>query len=108
MSEIWFANLNLYAQNAAEGSQQPFWVQILPFALIIFVFYFLIIRPQQKKAKLQRELIASLKKGDKVITNSGIFGKIKSISKDNTTIDLEVAEKTTIRIKKEFVLSSVK
>ncbi len=93
------------AYAASEKGEQPFWVQIIPFVLIIFVFYFLIIRPQQKKAKLQKQFISTLKKGDQVVTNSGIYGKIKSISKDGTVVELEVAEKTIFRIKKEFILS---
>lgn len=91
-----------YAQES--GSAQPFWVQMIPFVLIIFVFYFLIIRPQQRKSKRQKALIAGLKKNDKVITNSGIYGKIKSIKEG--IVELEVAEKTILRIKREFILST--
>ena len=85
------------------GGDQPFWVQLAPLALIVLVFYFLLIRPQQKKAKQQREMIASLKKGDKVVTAGGIYGTINSISKDGAEIKLEIADKTVIRMKKDFV-----
>ena len=89
-------------QAEGEGS---FLIQLLPLLLIVVVFYFFIIRPQQKKSKAQRDMIGSLKKGDKVIINSGMFGTIKSISKDDAVISLEIADKTVVRVKKEFVIS---
>ncbi len=89
------------------GGDQPFWVQLLPLALIVVVFYFLLIRPQQKKAKVQRELIASLKKGDKVILTTGIYGTIKNISKDGVDISLEIADKTIVRVRREFVSNKI-
>ncbi len=90
------------------GGDQPFWLQLLPLALIVLVFYFLLIRPQQKKAKQQRELIASIKKGDKVMTNAGIYGTVKSLSKDGTEINLEIADKTVIRMRREYVGTKLK
>ena len=93
-----------FAQETSDG-KQPFWIQMLPFVLIIFVFYFLIIRPQQKKSKMQKAFIAALKNNDKVITSSGIYGKIKSISKDQTTVNLEVADKIILKVKREHIVS---
>ena len=81
--------------------------ELLPLALIVVVFYFLLIRPQQKKAKVQRELIASLKKGDKVILTTGIYGTIKNISKDGVDISLEIADKTIVRVRREFVSNKI-
>lgn len=97
---------SLYALPSSQGGgEQPFWVQLLPLLLIVVVFYFLIIRPQQKKSKLQKNMLSKLKKGDKIIINSGIFGTIKAISKDNSILDLEIADKTVVRVKREFVIS---
>ena len=60
------------------------------------IFYFLLIRPQQKKAKEHQEMITSLKKGDKVITSGGIHGQITSL--DDTTVTIEIAEKVRIKV----------
>lgn len=71
-------------------------VQFLPFVLIFLIFWFLIIRPQQKKAKAHRELLGSLQKGDEVKTDGGIHGTITRMAEDSIT--LEIAHKVPIRI----------
>jgi preprotein translocase subunit YajC len=68
----------------------------LPIIILFVIFYFLLIRPQQKKAKEHREMIANLKKGARIITSGGIFGTI--ISLDDTTVGLEIADKVKIKI----------
>ena len=75
--------------------------QILFIGFMIAVFYFLLIRPQQKRAKKHKAMVTQLSAGDQVITNSGIFGKISAI--DDTSITLEVAKGTRIRVLKSFV-----
>ena len=71
-------------------------MQFAPFILIFVIFWFLIIRPQQKKAKAHRELLQNLKKGDEVKTDSGIHGSIIRLADDSVT--LEIAHKVQIRI----------
>jgi preprotein translocase subunit YajC len=85
------------APGQAQGCQQMLML-ILPMVLI---FYFLIIRPQQKQQKKHKELIGALKKGDKVITNSGIFGTITGFS--DIAVTLEVAKNTHIRILRSHI-----
>lgn len=68
----------------------------LPIIILFVIFYFLLIRPQQKKAKEHREMIAALKKGDRIITSGGIYGTIVNL--DETKIGLEIAEKVKIKI----------
>jgi len=68
----------------------------LPMVLILGVFYFLLIRPQQKKAKDHRELLQSLKKGDAVITQGGLYGKIAGMS--DQVVTLEIADKVRVRV----------
>ncbi|MCP3944939.1 MAG: preprotein translocase subunit YajC [Desulfobacteraceae bacterium] len=68
----------------------------LPIIILFAIFYFLLIRPQQKKAKEHKGMVASLKKGSRIITSGGIFGTIVSI--DESTIGLEIAEKIKIKI----------
>ena len=74
---------------------------LLPFVLIFVIFYFLLIRPQKKQQKIHQNMVLELKKGDRVVTSSGIFGKISSV-KDKTFI-LTIAEKTNIEILKSQV-----
>jgi preprotein translocase subunit YajC len=69
----------------------------LPFILIFVLFYFLILRPQQKQSRKRDELLKSLKRGDNVITSGGIYGKIVNISEDDI-VSLEIAKGVSIRI----------
>ena len=75
--------------------------QFLPMLLIIVVFYFFMIRPQMKKAKDHKKFVQELKKGDKVITTSGIHGKIVDLNE--TTFLIEVESGTKIRFEKSSV-----
>ena len=68
----------------------------IPLILMFVIFYFLLIRPQQKKQKEHREMISNLKKGDRVITGGGIHGLITSI--DETTVTLEIADKVRVKV----------
>ena len=77
----------------------------LPIIILFAIFYFLLIRPQQKKAKEHREMIGSLKKGSRIITSGGIYGTIVTL--DETTIGLEIAEKTKIKISRGNVAALV-
>ena len=61
--------------------------QIMPLILIFFVFYFLIIRPQQKKVKEHAAMVNAVKKGDEVVTQGGLIGKVSKVSDDEVTID---------------------
>ena len=75
--------------------------QFLPMLLIIVVFYFFMIRPQMKKAKDHKKFVEELKKGDKVLTTSGIHGKIVDLNE--TTFLIEVESGTKIRFEKSSV-----
>jgi preprotein translocase subunit YajC len=83
---------------AAGGSSASTWINILPLVLIFVVFYFLLIRPQTKRAKEHREMVAKLSAGDEVVTNGGILGRISEI--DESFVTLEVAPKVTIRVQR--------
>jgi len=76
-------------------------MSFLPMLLIIVVFYFFMIRPQMKKAKDHKKYIEELKRGDRVVTNAGIHGKIVDIN--DTTFLLEVEGGTKIRFEKSAV-----
>jgi preprotein translocase subunit YajC len=90
-----------YAQSAGEESSQSAFFQFIPLVLILGVFWFLIIRPQQKKQKAHQLMVDSLNKGDKVVTNGGIFGTIVKVGEDRIT--LEIASKVQINIERQQV-----
>jgi preprotein translocase subunit YajC len=69
---------------------------LIPLLLLPVIFYFLLIRPQQKKQKAQQDLLSALSEGDEVMTTAGIFGFVNAI--DGDTVWLEIAEGTEIRI----------
>jgi preprotein translocase, YajC subunit len=69
----------------------------LPLILIFGVFYFLLIRPQQKKVKLLREMLNNLRRGDKIITSGGIIGPVNQVA-DNRELPVHVSENVEIRI----------
>lgn len=76
-------------------------VQFVPFILIFVVFYFLLIRPQQKKQKEHQALLNGLQSGDKVVTNGGIHGKVTKVG--DTVITVEIAEKVRIQLDRQQV-----
>ena len=89
------------AGNAAAQGQQGGYQGIIMLVAMFAIFYFLLIRPQQKRAKQQRDLVASLKVGDNVVTAGGIHGKIATV--EETTVNLEVATGVKIKINRASV-----
>ncbi|MBL7920612.1 MAG: preprotein translocase subunit YajC [Bacteroidia bacterium] len=84
----------------AQG-QNPI-MSFLPLIAIVVVFYFFMIRPQMKKAKEQKKYIEALKKGDKILTIGGIYGKIAELKEDGTII-MEVEDGSKMKISKNAV-----
>ena len=76
-------------------------LSLVPFVLIFVSFYFMLILPQQKRRKQADTMLAALKKGDKVVTASGIWGTITNLGKD--TVTLQIADTTKIKIQKEHI-----
>ena len=89
---------------AATPQQPPFWVQMAPIALIMLVFYFIWFMPMQKKQKEVAEMRAKLAKGDKVVTNGGIYGEVVKV--DDDIVVLKLAENVKVRIAKWAVARS--
>lgn len=76
---------------------------LVPLVLIFVVFYFLLIRPQQKRAKEHKSMIDNLKKGDKVITSGGIYGVIESVGANTVTI--KIGENVKVKLGKAYIAS---
>ena len=73
--------------------------QFIPLILIFVIFYFFLIRPQQKKVKEHKAMVESLKKGDKIVTSGGITGTITRVI-DNDKVEVEIAENVTVEVVK--------
>mgnify|MGYP002624448751 CR=1 FL=1 len=85
-----------YAQAAGGGGGDIF-TSLLPIILIMVVFYFLLIRPQQKKVKQHREMVAALRRGDKIVTAGGLIGTVTKVVSD-TEAQVELAEGVRVRV----------
>jgi preprotein translocase subunit YajC len=82
-------------QGFGDGANQL--VQIAPFALILVVFYFFLIRPQQQKAKEHKTMLSALRRGDRVVTGGGIIGTIAKVMSDDEVL-VEIAEGLRVRV----------
>jgi len=82
----------LSQQTADPGS---FWLSLLPFVLMFAIFYLFLIRPQQKRTKARNQMLASLKKGDKVVTIGGLHGKIVELTDDTAVLLVNDATRLT-------------
>ncbi|WP_221390743.1 preprotein translocase subunit YajC [Dyadobacter sp. NIV53] len=96
--------LSLLAQAAAGGNQAMIY-QVIMWVGIIGVFYFFMIRPQQKKQKEQKELLGNLKKGESVVTIGGIHAKVYTV--DETTVTLEIDKGVKLTIDKSAVARTI-
>lgn len=86
-----------FAQAAGVPAAGDFIGMILPLVLIMGVFYFLLIRPQQKKVKEHQELLKKVGKGDTVITNGGLIGRVVKVIDDNE-LQVEIGENVKVRV----------
>ena len=80
------------------GSQ---FMSFLPIILIFVIFYFLLIRPQQRRSKEHRNLLSNLKEGDQILTSGGIYGKITGIKDDKITV--EISDKVRVKVNRGHI-----
>lgn len=85
-----------------QGQADPL-TSFLPLIIIFIVFYFLLIRPQSKKAKEHRQMVQALAKGDEVVTNGGILGRITRVG--DSFIDIDVGNGVTLNVQRQSVSS---
>ena len=90
-----------HAQTAGAADPTGGFMQLLPMILMFVVLWFLMIRPQMKKAKEHKQLIAALQKGDEVVTGGGLVGRITKV--DDNYVTLEIAEGTEVVVQKPAV-----
>lgn len=89
-----------YAQAAGAAQPSP-WSPLLMMLVFVAVFFFFVIRPQMKRAKDHRTMVSSIAKGDEVVTNGGILGRVDEIS--DTSFAIEIADKVVIRVQKNAI-----
>lgn len=90
-----------YAEAAPAASEGL--ASLVPLVLIMVIFYFLLIRPQQKRAKEHQTMVSELKRGDKIVTGGGIHGTINKVS--DHTLDIEVADNVIITVQRDTITS---
>jgi len=98
-----FLSLAYAMAQPAEGGAQGF-SAFVPLILIFVIFYFLLLRPQQKKAKQQKDFLSELKAGDMVITSGGLHGKITALT--DAVVTLEIADKVRVRVSRNQIAGS--
>ena len=81
--------------------------QFIPLILIFVIFYFFLIRPQQKKVKEHKMMVSALKRGDEVITSGGIVGKIERVLGDDK-VDISISENVTVQVVQSTIQSLLK
>jgi preprotein translocase subunit YajC len=89
------------AMGAPAGSNANPWVQLIPFAVVIGIFYFIILLPMQRRQKKVRQFLEDLKVGDRVVTTSGIYGQITRLGEKS--VQIQIADKVKIEIAKAAV-----
>jgi len=90
------------ALGGAGGGATDLIVQLIPFALILLIMYFLIMRPQQKRARDHADLIKNIRRGDSVITSGGLIGKVTKVV-DDAEVELEIAPNVRVRVVRSLI-----
>lgn len=99
-----FGTTLAHAAGAAPAAPNQL-MSFVPLVLIFVVFYFLLIRPQQKKAKEHQDFLSNMKKGDMVVSSGGLIGTITGLT--DTVITLEVADNVRVKVSRPYILGSV-
>ena len=92
-----------FAQSAAGGAGGFSLQGLLPFVLIFIIFYFLLIRPQQKRVKQHKLMVESLKRGNKVLTAGGILGVVTKAVDGSETVSIEIASGVTVELARQMI-----
>ena len=95
-----------YAQGAAPAGDP--WLSMLPLVIIFVVFYFLLIRPQQKKMKEHREMLTQLKRNDRVVTAGGIVATITKVKEGSDEIEAEIAPNVRVNLVRGTITSVIR
>ncbi|MGL4494190.1 MAG: preprotein translocase subunit YajC [Beijerinckiaceae bacterium] len=92
-----------YAQAAAAPGGSDMLIQLVPFILIFIIMYFLIIRPQQRRAKQHADMISNVRRGDTVIMAGGLVGKVVKVPDDGGEIEVEIADNVRVKVVRSMI-----
>ena len=82
----------------AGGGGGDFFLQLLPILLMIIIFYFLLFRPQQQRMAAHRQMVANIRRGDTVVTQGGLIGKVTKVKEGEGEIEVELSENNRVRV----------
>lgn len=91
-----------FAQTADAAGQSDLFTQMMPLVMIFVVFYFLLIRPQQKRAKQHKEMLGAIRRGDRIVTGGGILGTVTKVINDGE-LQVEIADGVKVRVDRGLV-----
>ena len=98
---------NAFASDVEQISAGSIWTNMMPIVLIMVVFYFLLLRPQQKKMKEHQAMVKALQKGDAVVIAGGILGTVAKVSDDNIVL-VEIAPEVQVKVRRDSVTEVLK
>ena len=90
-----------FAQSAGGFAEGGF--GLLPIVFVMVIFYFLLIRPQQKRAKQHKEMLSAIRRGDKVVTSGGLTGTIVKVVEDSETVEVEIAKGVKVQVVRAMI-----
>jgi len=88
---------------AQAPAEQPFWITLMPMVLVLVVFYLILFLPMRKKQKALDSLIDSLEKGDRVVTNGGLYGEVVKTDDQTQTLILKLADNVKVKVAKRAI-----
>ena len=91
-----------YAQAVGAAGPTEFVMQLVPFAVILLIMYFMIMRPQQKRQKAHQEMISNVRRGDTVVTAGGLIAKV-SRATDDAEVEVEIAQGVKVRLLRSMI-----
>lgn len=91
-----------FAQTAGAPGANDMFMQLLPFVFVLIIMYFLLIRPQQKRAKAHQEMVKNIRRGDVIVMNSGMIGKVTKVI-DDSEVEVEIADNVRVRLLRGMV-----
>ena len=94
-------NTPAFAQSSGGLAEGGF--GLLPIILVMVIFYFLLIRPQQKRAKQHKEMLAAIRRGDKIVTSGGLTGTVVKVLDESDTIEVEIAKDVEVNIVRAMI-----
>ena len=92
-----------FAQGAGAPGGLDTYLQFVPFVLIFVIMYFLILRPQQKRARQHQDMVKNVRRGDTVVTSGGILGRVSKVTDEAAEIEVEIAPNVRVRVVRAMI-----